>query len=242
MGQESPWSKGLLASCGWDEAKCQVAKAGMLQQAQAAGIPTLRYDVKCCWQPVNSQRMLLWARRFGKAEQFMDVLGRKHFEEAKSASHDWTLLDAAEEAGMDRADAEAFLETDELSGDVWSSYGRTIHTENIHSIPYFVFNSPLTDGGKFRNGQGQPHVVNGSDSKAKFLSVFESILEELDRAAAALFTVGQTVILEGLQSRPELIGSVSILSYDAVVGRYAVMVEATGEKIKVKEANLHAPL
>jgi len=38
-------------------------------------------------------------------------------------------------------------------------------------------------------------------------------------ASAGLFAVGQTVILGGLESRPELTGSVSILSYDSVVGR-----------------------
>ena len=59
-------------------------------------------------------------------------------------------------------------------------------------------------------------------------------------ASMGLFAVGQTAVLEGLASRPELTGSVSILSYDAVVGRYGVSVDATGEKIKVKEANLRA--
>ena len=60
-------------------------------------------------------------------------------------------------------------------------------------------------------------------------------------AGAGLFTVGHTVMLGGLESRPELNGSVTILSYDSVAGRYAVSVDATAEKIKVKEVNLHAP-
>ena len=55
------------------------------------------------------------------------------------------------------------------------------------------------------------------------------------------FVVGQTVVLGGLESRPELSGSVCILSYDSVAGRYAVRVDATGESIKVKGVNLHAP-
>lgn len=186
MGQESPWSKGLLASCNGDEAKCEQAKAGMLGLARAAGIPTFRYDVKCNWQPLNSQRMLLWARRFGKAEKYMDAIGRKHFTEAKSASHDWNLLDAAEEAGLDRAEAELFLASDELVADVWSSYGSTIREKDVHSIPYFVFNSPHSDSGKFRSGRGQAHVVHGSANEAEFLCVFEKVLEEVDRAASAL--------------------------------------------------------
>jgi len=31
------------------------------------------FDVKTDWQPVNSQRMLLWAGKFGKQEEFMTV-------------------------------------------------------------------------------------------------------------------------------------------------------------------------
>jgi hypothetical protein len=60
-------------------------------------------------------------------------------------------------------------------------------------------------------------------------------------ASDGLFTVGQSVMLGGLESRPELSGRVSILSFDSVAGRYAVTVDATGERIKVKGVNLHSP-
>jgi predicted DsbA family dithiol-disulfide isomerase len=33
------------------------------------------FTVKTHWQPIESQRMQLWASRFGKAEHFMDELG-----------------------------------------------------------------------------------------------------------------------------------------------------------------------
>mmetsp|Transcript_21806 Transcript_21806/g.47672 ORF Transcript_21806/g.47672 Transcript_21806/m.47672 type:complete len:159 (-) Transcript_21806:65-541(-) len=158
----------------------------MVFLAQKAGIPTLRYDVKTCWQPLRSQRMLLWARHFGKAEDYMKALGRKHFEEAKSASHTWNVVDAAVEAGLDRAEAEAFINSTELEPEVWRSYGTTIRDKGIHAIPYFVFNSPLTDAGPFRGDRGQAHVIQGSADEARFLEVFERILGEVDRLAAAL--------------------------------------------------------
>ena len=60
-------------------------------------------------------------------------------------------------------------------------------------------------------------------------------------AGNGFFTVGQKVLLGCLGSRPELTGSAVILSYDSVAERYAVSVDATGEKIKVKEVNLRAP-
>ena len=57
---------------------------GMADEARAAGI-ALRFDVPVHWQPVDSQRLMLWAGRFGRQERFLDVLNRRHFERAESA-------------------------------------------------------------------------------------------------------------------------------------------------------------
>jgi len=184
-GQEKTWHKALVATAG-DEQNAKMAEAGMVHLAQRAGIPTLQYGVQTCWQPLNSQRMLLWAARQGSAEEYMRALGRKHFEEARSASHTWNVLDAAEEAGLDRAKAQAFIESDELLVDVWKSYGTTIREKGIHAIPYFVFNSPVSDAGLFRTGRGTPHEVQGSAGEEEFLNVFECILAEVDRVASAM--------------------------------------------------------
>lgn len=113
----------------------------------------------------------------------MTALGKKHFEQRKSASHRATILEAVEEAGLDRKAAEALLNTDELKDKVWKSYGSTIHEKGIHAIPFFIFNSPLTDGGPFRDGKGRPEMVNGSGDPEQFLEVFEKILRGVERAA-----------------------------------------------------------
>lgn len=155
----------------------------MRELGRRAGIE-LDYQVKTNWQPIDSQRMMLWARRFGKAEAYMSGLAHRHFEERKSASHRATILEAAEEAGLDVAAAREFLDTDELKAEVWTSYGDTIHKKGIHSIPYFVFNSSLTNGGPFRNGKGKPTIVNGSGDEEQFLGVFEQILRDVSRNGA----------------------------------------------------------
>ena len=54
-------------------------------------------------QPIESQRLQLWASRFGKTEVFMDELGKRHFENAASASARPTLLAAAAAAGLNPA-------------------------------------------------------------------------------------------------------------------------------------------
>lgn len=180
-GKESTWHEGLLGYVGGDPAARDAAEAGMRELGERVGIH-LDYNVQTNWQPVDSQRAMLWARQFGKAENYMSALARKHFEERTSASHRATILAAAEEAGLNTEALQAFLNTDELRDEVWRSYGSTIKEKGIHAIPYFVFNSPLTDGGPFRSGKGRPVIINGSGDEAQFLEVFEHLYAQVHRA------------------------------------------------------------
>jgi len=140
----------------------------------------LDYHVQTNWQPVNSQRVMLWAHRFGLQEAYMSALARRHFEQQKSASHDATVLECAEEAGLDVNACRAFLATEELRAEVWKSYGSTIDEKGIHAIPLFIFNSPVTDGGPFRDGKGKPEMEHGSGSRDRFLQIFEHLLSISD--------------------------------------------------------------
>jgi predicted DsbA family dithiol-disulfide isomerase len=117
----------LVDYTGGTEAGALRAEAGLKQLGTQAGIE-FRFDQKTNWQPVDSQRLLLWAGRFAKQEEFMTALNYRHFELAQSASERQTLLDAAADVGLDVAAATVFLDSDELSDDVWKSYGETIHT------------------------------------------------------------------------------------------------------------------
>lgn len=172
------WHDGLLGYMGGSHSARERAEKQMAQLGLQAGIK-FDYNVLTQWQPVKSQRLLLWAGRYGLQEEFMTNLNKRHFEEKQSASITSTLLEAAAEVGLDVEDAAAFLETDELADVVWKSYGSTI-ARGIHSIPLFVFNLPSTGavGGPFREGQGskEPYTVNGSSSAEAFLQLFEQIV------------------------------------------------------------------
>ncbi len=146
-------------------------------QAAEAGI-TFRFDQKTNWHPLDSQRVLLWAARFGKAEEYIDRLNHRHFELGESASDRATVLAACSDVGLDAVAVEQFLNTKELEDVVWKSYGDTIRKHNIQSIPFFVFNVPELQlvGGPFRGGgperghrggrgraEGEPWIVNGEE-------------------------------------------------------------------------------
>jgi len=135
-------------------------------------------EVVAQYQPVESQRLLLWAGRFGLQEEFMSALNRRHFELRESASVHATLLAAADEVGLDVHAAELFLATDELEDVVWQSYGATIREANIRAIPLFAFSVPEIDavGGPFRAaGAYEAYVVRGSSNAESFGALFELI-------------------------------------------------------------------
>ena len=173
-GNEPTWHDSLLGYCGGDAARRDAAEDGMRMLGRRAGIE-LDYGVQTNWQPIDSQRSMLWARRFGLAEEFMDHLGHRHFEQRKSASHRATLLDAAAASGLDASALGAFLDSDELVADVWTSYGSTIHEKGINAIPYFVF-GPVGMRSPFRSGPRAATTVNGSGNPDEFLQVFEDLL------------------------------------------------------------------
>lgn len=176
------WHDALLTYMGNDPHARDMAEAGMRAQARSAGIE-LDYHVLAQWQPVDSQRLLLWAGRSGLQEEFMSALNKRHFERRQSASERATLLAAAEEVGLDRAAADAFLDTDELADVVWDSYGKTIRQKKIHSIPLFALSVPSIDavGGPFRPpGKDEAYVVRGSMDKGYFLELLELIKRDVD--------------------------------------------------------------
>ena len=133
----------------------QFAKGGFQQERAARGnedaefIPldvlgeqagvSYKHGVEMVWQPVDSQRILLWAARFGKQEEIADEIGKLHFEEVESNADRETLLKAVAAVGLDVAAAEAFLDTDEMVDRIWWSYGATINYYGIKEhglLPY----------------------------------------------------------------------------------------------------------
>ena len=141
-------------------------------------------EVRAQYQPIESQRLLLWAGRHSLQEEFMAALNRRHFERRESASRRPTLLAAAAEVGLDVKAATAFLDTAELEDEVWQSYGETIRTANIRAIPLFAFSVPDLGavGGPFRSaGAYESYVVRGSSGRQNFLNLFELMLRDAER-------------------------------------------------------------
>jgi len=235
------WHDGLLGYVGGDEARRDEAERRLSMQGREAGI-TFDFNVLTHWQPIDSQRLLMWAARFGKAEKYMHALNTRHFEQGasgESASSRKTILAAAAEAGLDVEAAAAFLDSEELKAEVWKSYGDTINKHGVHSIPLFVFNVAALGlvGGPFRSGgQGTPFVLNGSMDADTFLAVFNGALQRLQARRQELPLLGRRVVLSGL-TKEELNGRCGIVkTFSEESGRYAVALDAAVESEAVTVA------
>lgn len=142
---------------------------------------TFDFDVGMKWHPVDSHRMIGWASRAGRQEEYVDALGVYHFERRRSCADRDTLLAAAGDVGLDPAAAAAFLDSGEGTEEVWASFRRMLREYGILSIPLFVFTA--TDRGGVSpfgprfdpNAPPAPYVIVGSASVEWFVEVFERI-------------------------------------------------------------------
>ena len=115
---------------------------------------------------------------------------------------------------------------------------------------------PMFDGGSAVGGASSPSATFGAaQSPPRRLQAHSSrerspvprslAVGEASRPEVAaggnprLFADNQTVLIHGLSSRLELNGQrATIVSFDAVTGRYAVSLATTSEKMKIREANI----
>ena len=191
LKREGTWKDRLLDYTGGNEHARDAAMAGMKQAGCAVGID---FDYSCYInrQPVDSQRMLLYAARQGKQEAYVTALSKRHFTQGhkgESASTRPTVLAAAEEAGIGRVEAAAFYDSDELRDVVWRSYGE-MPKKGISAIPLFVFNVPEIglEGGPLRpDARGTtPPIVNGSMQIPLFVDIFTQLWAAVEQSRRAL--------------------------------------------------------
>eukprot|EP01043_Picozoa_sp_COSAG02_P066381 COSAG02_NODE_10318_length_1970_cov_1.571352_1_plen_347_part_00 len=180
LRRQGKWHERLMdysgSAAGRDQFEAQVSKLG-----EAAGIE-FDFNVHLNRQPIESQRLLLWAARFGKGEEFIAALSDRHFQQGSQgecATCRPTLLAAAAEAGLDVAVAEAFLDSNELFEEVWAKYGE-MPALGIRAIPLFCFSVPQAGllSGPFRSASNELEagaVMSGSGNQRQFLELFEQI-------------------------------------------------------------------
>jgi len=139
--------------------------------------PPILFDVNVefQWEPVDAQRLVLWACQFGKQEAVVASLWRQHFEERTSLTSSLCLQRAGTEAGLKLEAIDDFLAGDDLKVQVHNAYERNQNL-GIRWPPFIVLNGPLTNGGPFRDGSRSCRVIRGPAEA--YADAFEQIVRE----------------------------------------------------------------
>jgi len=90
---------------------------------------------------------VIWhADRLGKQDAMVETLFRVYFVEGQNIGNVKTLIQAATEAGLDRAETESWLSSDEGVAEVKAEEA-VGHRMGIRSVPYFVLNGTYAISG-----------------------------------------------------------------------------------------------
>jgi predicted DsbA family dithiol-disulfide isomerase len=99
----------------------------------------------------------------------VEALFRAYFTEGRDISNRQTLLDVAAEAGLDRHEAEALLNSDDGMEAVKEADGLARRLR-VEGVPFFIFNDKLT--------------LSGAQQPAAFLEAFQQAATSSDSRAA----------------------------------------------------------
>ena len=176
------------ATPGVDRAPGRPVAGWALLAARPVGGHRFDLEVVAQYQPVESQRLLLWAARQGRQEPCMSALNRLHFE-GGGAPACARRCSPRRRGGARRGGGGGLPRDGRARGRVWRSYGDTIRRSGIRAIPLFAFSVPSLGavGGPFRRaGEYEAYVVSGSSNAEDFLELFELVLRD-ERAGQRVY-------------------------------------------------------
>jgi predicted DsbA family dithiol-disulfide isomerase len=132
------------------------------ERGREVGIEHFNLD-RLASNTLNSHRLVQWVtKREGcaVAEALYNDLNQRHFVDGQKLNDSEMLADAAASAGVDRAEALAFLASDEGYAEIVAAR-KTLEKMGIHSIPNFVI--------------GGQYVVSGAVHSDELVQIFRTV-------------------------------------------------------------------
>ena len=126
----------LRAKFGGDEAARQIYRR-IVESAQGDGIAFAFERMKRTPNTILAQRLILFAEQQDRGEDLIRILFRALFEQGRDIGHLGTLLELAEQAGFERAAAEAFLRSEDQAKEVVAAHHRAERL-GVRGVPVFV--------------------------------------------------------------------------------------------------------
>jgi predicted DsbA family dithiol-disulfide isomerase len=110
---------------------------------------------------VDAHRLMHYAGERGKQDEMAEAIFRRYFLEGADLSDKQTLADIAQQAGMDRDEAAAYLASD-ADRELIEEQDRRARAIGVEGVPFFIFNQRLA-----LSGAQPPEVIVEAMEKAR---------------------------------------------------------------------------
>ena len=126
-----------------------------------AGIDFAFDDIQVQPNTIDAHRLMHYADEHGKQDAVAEGIFRRYFVEGADLSDKQTLADIAEQAGLNRKEAAAYLASD-ADRALIEDQDRRARAMGVEGVPYFIFNQRLA-----LSGAQPPEVIVEAMEKAR---------------------------------------------------------------------------
>lgn len=110
---------------------------------------------------IDAHRLLHFAAERGKQDEMAEAIFRRYFLEGADLSSAETLADIAQQAGLDREEAAAYLASS-TDRELIEEQDRRARTIGVEGVPFFIFNQRLA-----LSGAQPPEVIVDAMEKSR---------------------------------------------------------------------------
>ena len=110
---------------------------------------------------IDAHRLMHYAGEHGRQDEMAEVIFRRYFVEGADLSDKETLADIAQQAGINRDEAAAYLATD-ADRELIEEQDRRARATGVEGVPFFIFNQRLA-----LSGAQPPEVMVEAMEKAR---------------------------------------------------------------------------
>ena len=161
---QQPILPALSRKYGRSEEEMRAAQANMMQIAADLGLNFTRMQQRFTCNTFDAHRLVKWAATQNKATDMKLALFEAYFGEAKDVSASPILSDCAEQAGLNRTEAQRILASDDFSDIVQADIAK-YQQAGISSVPAFIINNR--------------YLISGAQEPAQLAASLKQIADEM---------------------------------------------------------------
>ena len=161
---QEPILPALSRKYGRSEDEMRAAQANMMQIAADLGLNFSKMQQRFTCNTFDAHRLVKWAATHNKATAMKLALFEAYFGDAKDVSNTAILADCAEQAGLDKNEAQHILASDDFSDIVKADIAQ-YQQAGISSVPAFIINNR--------------YLISGAQEPAQLAASLQQIAGEM---------------------------------------------------------------